>query len=253
MTLDETVAALASRTPPETAYIPTGSLALDVAMKGYPVGRVTEITGDSASGKTTLALLAVREMQTFGPVLYIPWDSIFSPERGKSMGINVDDLLVLHNLPWQLGPMRFVVIDGVADRSILPRLAQGDRKGPVTVVATSWKYRMNRGQYPWVDLNFKHTGVSTARILTADSASYQSAELYFGDHDLDYGRELLELGLKAGLVKRWGNRYWTVQYSRDVHLGDGVANSSRVLSGKSGAESFQWLRTEIQNILGQHP
>lgn len=248
MTLDETVAALAPKPAPKTEYIPTGSLALDVAMKGYPVGRVTEITGDAVSGKTTLALMAVREMQQFGPVLYIPWDSTFSPDRAATMGINVDDLLVLHNMPWQLGPMRFIVIDGVTDKSILPRLAQGDRRGPVTVVATSWKYRMNSGSYPWIDLQYRRTGVTSATVITSDSPRDRQETLYFGNHDLDYGRELLELGRKAGLVSQRGSYYGIAREHSEENA---------VVSGRAKAVAHvlgsPWLRTEIQNILGQHP
>lgn len=247
MTLDETVAALAPKPSSKTSYIPTGSLALDVAMQGYPVGRVTEITGDSASGKTTLALAAVREMQKFGPVLYIPRDSPFFPDRAAAMGIDVSELLVLSSVPTHLGPMRFLVIDGVTDRTLLPKLSQGDGGRPLTVVATSWKYRMNSGSYPWIDLQYKRTGESHATVVTALAPRDREEKLYFGDHDLDYGRELLELGMKSGLIEKRVSMYRIPEKDGSRTVVTGVAKAAAHAGGNA------WLRTEIQNILGQHP
>lgn len=77
--------------------IPTGSLALDVALGagGVPRGRVVEIYGPESSGKTTLALHIMREAQKLGGmVAIVDAEHAFDPEYGRRIGVNVDELLI---------------------------------------------------------------------------------------------------------------------------------------------------------------
>ena len=77
--------------------IPTGCLSLDHAMfiGGFPKGRVTEIFGPEASGKTTLALHAVAEAQKIdGVAAYIDAEHALDPIYTKNIGVNLDELLI---------------------------------------------------------------------------------------------------------------------------------------------------------------
>ena len=77
--------------------IPTGALTLDVALGvgGLPRGRVIEIFGPEASGKTTLTLTAIREIQRKGGVAaFIDAEHAFDPTYAKVIGLNLDDLLI---------------------------------------------------------------------------------------------------------------------------------------------------------------
>jgi recombination protein RecA len=75
----------------------TGALSLDAALGigGLPRGRVTEIFGPEASGKTTLTLSVVAEAQKKGGVAaFIDAEHAFDPTYAKKLGVNLDDLLI---------------------------------------------------------------------------------------------------------------------------------------------------------------
>jgi recombination protein RecA len=79
------------------AVIPTGSLALDIALGigGLPRGRVVEIYGPESSGKTTLALHAVANAQRAGGIAaFIDAEHALDPEYAKKLGVDTDNLLV---------------------------------------------------------------------------------------------------------------------------------------------------------------
>ena len=77
--------------------VSTGSLSLDMALGvgGLPKGRIVEIYGPESSGKTTLALHCVAEVQkTGGNAAYIDVENALDPVYAKALGINIDELLV---------------------------------------------------------------------------------------------------------------------------------------------------------------
>lgn len=76
--------------------IPTGSLSLDLALGGgIPKGRIVEIYGPESSGKTTLALHAVAEVQRSGGLAaFIDAEHAVDPEYAAKIGVNLDDLLI---------------------------------------------------------------------------------------------------------------------------------------------------------------
>jgi recombination protein RecA len=77
--------------------IPTGALALDLALGigGIPRGRITEIFGPEASGKTTLAQHIIAEAQKRGgTVAYIDAEHALDPSYATNCGVNVDDLFI---------------------------------------------------------------------------------------------------------------------------------------------------------------
>ena len=80
-----------------TEAIPTGSVALDIALGvgGIPKGRITEVYGPESSGKTTLALHLVAEAQKTGGICaYVDAEHALDPEYARRLGVNIDSLLV---------------------------------------------------------------------------------------------------------------------------------------------------------------
>jgi len=108
--------------------IPTGSIALDIALGigGLPRGRVVEIYGPESSGKTTLALHAVANAQKAGGIAaFIDAEHALDPEYAKKLGVDTDALLVsqpdtgeqaleIMDMLIRSGAIDIVVIDSVA-------------------------------------------------------------------------------------------------------------------------------------------
>lgn len=81
----------------DVTVVPTGSLSLDLALGvgGVPCGRIIEIFGPEASGKTSLALSIVAEAQKKGGLAaFVDAEHAFDPEYAGKIGVNVDDLLI---------------------------------------------------------------------------------------------------------------------------------------------------------------
>ncbi len=77
--------------------IPTGSITLDIALgiNGYPKGRVVEIYGPESSGKTTLAIHAIAEVQKQGGIAaFIDAEHAFDQFYAKKLGVDIDNLLI---------------------------------------------------------------------------------------------------------------------------------------------------------------
>ena len=88
---------LGEKTDREIATSPTGSLALDAALGvgGYPRGRVIEIYGPESSGKTTVALHAIAEVQASGgQAAFIDAEHALDPLYAQKLGVNIDELLL---------------------------------------------------------------------------------------------------------------------------------------------------------------
>jgi recombination protein RecA len=82
---------------PPIEAIPSGSLALDLALGvgGIPKGRITEVFGPEASGKTTLAQHVIAEAQKRGGLAaYIDVEHALDPAYAARCGVNIDDLLI---------------------------------------------------------------------------------------------------------------------------------------------------------------
>ncbi|MCK8624682.1 recombinase RecA [Apilactobacillus xinyiensis] len=113
--------------------IPTGSLALDNALGvgGYPRGRIVEIYGPESSGKTTIALQAVAEVQKRGgTAAYIDAENALDPVYATNLGVNIEDLLLsqpdtgeqglqITDALVSSGAIDIVVVDSVA--ALVPR------------------------------------------------------------------------------------------------------------------------------------
>ncbi len=115
------------------SVIPTGSIALDVALGigGLPRGRVVEIYGPESSGKTTVALHAVANAQAAGGIAaFIDAEHALDPDYAKKLGVDTDSLLVsqpdtgeqaleIADTLIRSGALDILVIDSVA--ALVPR------------------------------------------------------------------------------------------------------------------------------------
>jgi recombination protein RecA len=115
------------------SVIPTGSIALDVALGigGLPRGRVVEIYGPESSGKTTVALHAVANAQAAGGIAaFIDAEHALDPDYAKNLGVDTDSLLVsqpdtgeqaleIADMLIRSGALDILVIDSVA--ALVPR------------------------------------------------------------------------------------------------------------------------------------
>lgn len=88
---------LGDRTAVDVDAISSGSLAIDLALGigGYPKGRIIEIYGPESSGKTTLALHAIAEVQKKGgKAAFIDAENAIDPMYAQNLGVNIDDLIL---------------------------------------------------------------------------------------------------------------------------------------------------------------
>lgn len=113
--------------------VPTGSLALDAAIGvgGYPRGRIIEIYGPESSGKTTVALNAVAEVQKRGgTAAYIDAENAMDPAYAEALGVDIDSLILsqpntgeeglqIADTLISSGAIDIVVVDSVA--ALVPR------------------------------------------------------------------------------------------------------------------------------------
>ena len=128
-----TIMRLGDDIPVNVEALSTGSLALDLALGigGVPKGRIIEIYGPEASGKTTLALHVVASSQkNGGTAAYIDVEHALEPAYARALGVNIDDLLIsqpdtgeqaldITESLVRSGAIDVVVVDSVA--ALIPR------------------------------------------------------------------------------------------------------------------------------------
>ena len=129
----------------ETEFIPTGSLALDIALGigGLPRGRVVEIYGPEGSGKTSLALHVVAEAQKRGGACaFVDAEHALDPIYAGKLGVNTDELLIsqpdtgeqaleITDTLVRSGAIDILVVDSVA--ALVPRAELEGEMGDIHV------------------------------------------------------------------------------------------------------------------------
>lgn len=124
---------LGEKVDTKISTVPSGSLALDVALGvgGYPRGRIIEVYGPESSGKTTVALHAIAEVQKKGGVAaFIDAEHALDPKYTTALGVDIDELLLsqpdtgeqgleIADALVSSGAVDIVVIDSVA--ALVPR------------------------------------------------------------------------------------------------------------------------------------
>ena len=117
----------------QISTVPTGSIALDAALGvgGYPRGRIIEVYGPESSGKTTVALHAVAEVQKRGgTAAYIDAENAMDPAYAEALGVDIDSLILsqpntgeeglqIADTLISSGAIDIVVVDSVA--ALVPR------------------------------------------------------------------------------------------------------------------------------------
>ncbi len=117
----------------DVPVVTTGSISLDIALGvgGLPKGRIIEIYGPEASGKTTVALHAVAEVQKLGGIAgYVDAEHALDPVYAKNLGVNIDELYIsqpddgeqaleIAEAMVRSGAIDIVVVDSVA--ALVPR------------------------------------------------------------------------------------------------------------------------------------
>lgn len=138
---------LGDRQAVDVEVIPSGSLLLDQALGigGYPKGRIIEIYGPESSGKTTLALHAIAEVQKKGGrAAFIDAENAIDPVYARSLGVNIDELILSQpdsgeqglNIMLMLiesGAVDLVVVDSVA--ALVPQAELDGEMGDLQVGA----------------------------------------------------------------------------------------------------------------------
>jgi recombination protein RecA len=129
----------------DVEVIPTGSLGLDYALGigGLPRGRVVEIYGPEASGKTTLALEAIAQAQKLGGnAIFVDAEHAFDPTYAEALGINLNELLIsqpdtgeqaleIAEILTRSGGVDIVVIDSVA--ALVPKAEIAGEMGEMQI------------------------------------------------------------------------------------------------------------------------
>ena len=124
---------LGEKVDTKISTIPSGSLALDIALGvgGYPRGRIIECYGPESSGKTTVALHAIAEVQKQGGLAaFIDAEHALDPDYAAALGVNIDELLLsqpdtgeqglaIADALVTSGAVDIIVIDSVA--ALVPR------------------------------------------------------------------------------------------------------------------------------------
>lgn len=119
---------LGDRSNVDVNAISSGSLSIDAALGigGYPMGRIIEIYGPESSGKTTLALHAIAEVQkTGGKAAFIDAENAIDPRYAQNLGVNIENLILsqpdsgeqaleITELLIKSGAIDLIVVDSVA-------------------------------------------------------------------------------------------------------------------------------------------
>ncbi len=136
---------LGDRAAVDVEPIPSGSLLLDQALGigGYPKGRIIEIFGPESSGKTTLALHAIAQVQKMGGrAAFIDAENAIDPIYARNLGVNIDELILsqpdsgeqglnIMQMLIESGAVDLVVVDSVA--ALVPQAELDGEMGDLQV------------------------------------------------------------------------------------------------------------------------
>lgn len=140
-----TIMKLGDESKLQVATVSTGSISMDLALGlgGLPKGRITEIYGPESSGKTTVALHCVAEVQKLGGVAaFIDAEHALDPAYAKKIGVNIDELYIsqpdngeqaleITEMMVRSGAVDIVVVDSVA--ALVPKAEIEGDMGAVQV------------------------------------------------------------------------------------------------------------------------
>jgi recombination protein RecA len=159
---------LGSASQAKVSTFPSGSMTLDIALGGgLPRGRIVEIYGPESSGKTTLALHAMAEMQKLGgTVALIDAEHAFDPEYSARLGLDVDEVVVCQPETGEMGlevvdtlvrsnAVDLIVVDSVA--ALVPR---SEIEGEIGMVQVGAHARLMSQALRKINVNAAKAGVT---------------------------------------------------------------------------------------------
>lgn len=206
-------------------YISTGNLAIDRALGGgITKGRIVEIYGAESSGKTTLALHCVKEVQkTKGKVVYIDTEYALDPEYAKAIGVDINDMyisqpssgeqaLTIANEVISTGEVALVVVDSVA--ALVP---QAELDGEIGAAHIGLQARMMS---------------QALRMMTANIGRTKTIMLFINQTRTNVG------GYGSPQVTSGGN---ALKFYSSIRIR--VSKGEKV--GKSGEETANVMRVDV--------
>jgi len=208
-------------------FIPTGSLGLDLALGGWPVGHISELSGEPDSGKSCLVDYAIANIQKTDEYVYagvVDAHGTFNPDYAKSIGVDLSRLWVvrsLSSLPFLLMTCALVVIDPLLE-VVYPPLLQGS----TVLVTTELRRNLSRnltgpvartGQLNEISARVSLRSVlhESRRItswkvaLAAFTPPADTVEGWFDilDYGINHALEVLDYAVALGLIEKRGNWY----------------------------------------------
>lgn len=130
--------------------ISTGSMAVDAAIGGgIARGRIINIVGHTSSGKTTIALTAIAELQKEDPdanILFCDAEQTFDPRYAESLGVIVDDLFIIQPSSGEVGykAIEMFMESGVADMVVVDSVAA---MLPKSIIERDYEQETQPGQF----------------------------------------------------------------------------------------------------------
>ena len=264
--------------------IPTGSLALDLALGigGLPRGRVVEIYGPESSGKTTLALHVLAEAQKMGgEVAFVDAEHALDPTYAKALGVNVEDMLIsqpdtgeqaleITEALVRSGAIDVVVVDSVA--ALVPRAEiegeMGDSFVGLHARLMSQALRkltgiINKTNTIVIFINQLREKVETLKAGGEVVGNHVRAKVVKNkvappfreaEFDIMYGEgisklsELIDLGVKLDLVQKSGSWFSL----GDVRLGQGKDAAKEYFrqNPDAAAELEKNVRENFHKLMG---
>src|SRR6266545_3393765 len=214
------------------AAIPTGALALDIALGigGLPRGRVVEVFGPEASGKSTLAMHVVAEAQRNGGMCaYVDAEHAMDPVYAAAIGVNVDELLIsqpdtgeqaleIADMLIRSSALDVVVIDSVA--ALVPRAEIEGEMGDTHVglqarlmsqALRKLTHNLNRSRTICIFINQLREKIGVMFGSPETTPGGRALKFYSSvQFDIMYGKgisregSLLDVGIDLGIVKKSG-------------------------------------------------
>lgn len=161
--------------------VPTGSLSLDLALGvgGLPKGRIVEVYGPESSGKTTVALHMVAEVQKRGGIAgYVDAEHAMDPTYAKALGVDIDNLYIsqpddgeqaleITETMVRSGAIDIVIVDSVA--ALVPRAEIEGRNGRFPYGPAG------KTDEPGIEKADRYTNKSIVRLFSSTSCVRKSA------------------------------------------------------------------------------
>jgi recombination protein RecA len=227
--------------------IPTGSLALDIALGigGLPRGRVVEVYGPESSGKTTLTLQVVAQAQKLGGACaFIDAEHALDPGYAEKLGVNVDDLLVsqpdtgeqaleIADMLVRSGAVDVVVIDSVA--ALTPR---AEIEGEMGDQLPGLQARLMSQALRKLTANIKRSNtmvifINQLRMKIGVMMPGQSPEVTTGGNALKFYASVRLDIRRIGAVKKGeeviGNQTKIKQIVTEILYGEGISREGELI------------------------